>query len=75
MFERALKLDEAVMGADHPKVATDVHNLGMLFDQMGDKENAIAYEKRALAILQKTLPSDHPHIKIAQEHLDSLNES
>ena len=26
-----------------------------------------------MAILQKTLPPDHPYIKIVLEHLDSLN--
>ncbi len=75
MLERALEIDETAFGADHPSIATDVHNLGTLFDQMGDKENAISYEKRALAILQKTLPPDHPYIVTTLKHLDSLNES
>jgi len=75
MYERALKIDEAFFGLNHPNVAIRVHNLGTLFNQIGDKENAIAYEKRALAIFQKLLPPDHPNIKIVLEYLDSLNQS
>ena len=71
-YERALNIDEATYGPDHPNVATRIHNLSFVFEQMGDKKTAIAHEKRTLEILLKFLPPEHSYIKIAKEHLHSL---
>ena len=71
-FERALKIDEAAFGPDHPKVATRVHNLSMLLDEMGDKENATKYGLRATEIFLKFLPPEHPYIQITKQHLRDL---
>jgi tetratricopeptide (TPR) repeat protein len=35
-FERALKIDEAVYGPDHPVVATRVNNLGGVLKDLGE---------------------------------------
>ena len=34
-FERALAIDEKTFGPDHPDVATDVNNLGMVLQDPG----------------------------------------
>ena len=34
-FERALKIDEKVYGPDHPTVAIDVNNLGLVLQALG----------------------------------------
>ena len=76
-FERALRIDEAAFGPEHPDVATDINNLGaVLFDQ-GDVPRALPYLERALAIREATLGPDHPdtqesrrNVEIARSSLD-----
>ena len=48
-FERALAIDEAAFGPDHPNVAIRVNNLGMVLQDMGDLAGARAAFERALA--------------------------
>ncbi len=49
-FERALKIDEANFGSDHPNVAIRVNNLGMVMQDQGDLVGARAAFERALKI-------------------------
>ena len=49
-FERALAIDEASFGPDHPNVATDVNNLGTVLRDLGDLGRARAAFERALEI-------------------------
>ncbi len=49
-FERALKIDEATYGPDHPNVAIDVNNLGSVLQDLGDLAGAQAAYERALKI-------------------------
>ena len=51
-YERALAIDEAVFGAEHPEVATDVNNLGLVLKDLGDLAGARAAFERALAIFR-----------------------
>jgi tetratricopeptide (TPR) repeat protein len=73
-YERALRIDEAVFGPDHPEVATDVNNLAFLYKEMGDKLTARQLWERALAILEKFLPPGHPYIGIVKRALADLDE-
>ncbi len=41
-YERALKIDEAAFGPDHPKVAIRVNNLGSVMQDQGDLVGARA---------------------------------
>ena len=67
--ERALAIDEKSFGPDHPKVATDVSNLGLVLQALGDLPGARAALERTLRIWQKFLPADHPNIATARENL------
>ena len=48
-FERALGIDEKSFGPDHPNVATDVNNLGLVLRALGDLAGARAAFERALS--------------------------
>ena len=61
-FERALRIDEANFGPDHPKVATDVNNLGMVLQDLGDLAGAKAAFERALKIDEANFGPDHPNV-------------
>ncbi|MGH9845914.1 MAG: tetratricopeptide repeat protein, partial [Blastocatellia bacterium] len=40
LYERALKIDEAAFGTDHPRVAIDVNNLASVLKDLGDLASA-----------------------------------
>ncbi len=60
LFERALAIDEKVLGPDHPDTAGSLNNLGYLLRAQGDLAGARPYYERALAIREKALGPDHP---------------
>ncbi|HNJ42456.1 MAG TPA: CHAT domain-containing protein, partial [Acidobacteriota bacterium] len=53
---------EKVFGPDHPSVARGLSNLGLLYRNKGDVENAEIFFRRSLAIREKTLGPDHPEV-------------
>jgi tetratricopeptide (TPR) repeat protein len=63
-YERALALDEAAYGPNHPDVARDVNNLGLVLQDLGDLEGAKSAYARALAIDEAAYGPDHPKVAI-----------
>lgn len=74
ILERALRIDEAAFGSDHPSVARDVNNLASVLKDLGDLAQARALFERALAIIRKFLGDDHPNTKTVLRNLESLIE-
>jgi tetratricopeptide (TPR) repeat protein len=61
-YERALAIDEAVYGPDHPQVAIRVNNLGLVLRDLGELAGARAAYERALAIDEAVYGPDHPQV-------------
>ena len=62
LYRRALTIDEASYGPDHPEVATDLNNLaGLLYatNRLGEAEPLF---RRALAIDEASYGPDHPNV-------------
>jgi tetratricopeptide (TPR) repeat protein len=59
LYERALKIREDVLGAEHPDTAASINMLGVLLHERGDFDRAEALYKRALEIREKLLGSHH----------------
>ncbi len=72
--ERALKIDEAAFGPEHPKVARDVSNLGSVLAALGELPEARACYERALVICRKRLGDDHPKTALVRKNLSGLDE-
>jgi tetratricopeptide (TPR) repeat protein len=68
-YERALKIDEAAFGPDHPKVAIRVNNLGSVLRDLGDLAGARAAFERALKIAEAAFGPDHPKVAIRVNNL------
>ncbi len=68
-YARALAIDEALFGSDHPNVAIDANNLGSVLRDLGDLNGAQAALERALAIDQTHFGSDHLNIAIDANNL------
>jgi tetratricopeptide (TPR) repeat protein len=71
-YERALKIDEAVLGLDHPDVARDVNNLGSVLLDLGDIQGAKAAHERALKIRETVLGPDHPDVALDVGNLGNV---
>jgi tetratricopeptide (TPR) repeat protein len=52
MFERALQIDQATNGPDHPDIAVHLNNLGTVLRDLGDLDGAKVHLERALQIDQ-----------------------
>ncbi|MCF4130280.1 FxSxx-COOH system tetratricopeptide repeat protein, partial [Methylobacterium sp. SyP6R] len=61
LFERALAINERVLGSDHPATATSLNNLALLLQVQGDLNGARPLQKRALAIAERAQGPDHPN--------------
>ncbi|MFH1371767.1 MAG: tetratricopeptide repeat protein [Planctomycetota bacterium] len=62
MYKRALAIDEASFGKDHPDVAIDLNNLAQLYKATNRYPEAEPLMKRHLVIFIKfTRQTGHPH--------------
>jgi tetratricopeptide (TPR) repeat protein len=55
-------------GGEHPDVAQSLSNLAGLYQGTGRYVQAELLYQRALAILDKSLPSDHPNLAVVREN-------
>ena len=69
---RALAIDEAVLGTEHPDVATSLNNLAVLYRAQGRYREAEPLYQRALAIREQVLGPDHPHVAASLNNLAGL---
>jgi tetratricopeptide (TPR) repeat protein len=62
LYRRALTIDEASLGKDHPRVATDLNNLATLLRDTNRLGEAEPLMRRALAIDEASYGKDHPTV-------------
>jgi tetratricopeptide (TPR) repeat protein len=67
--EQALRLIEAALGPDHPRIATYVNNLGALLKESGNLTGARVNFERALKMDEVAYGSDHPKVAIRVNNL------
>ena len=53
----------------HPDVARDLNDLGLAWHTLGDHQKAIDCYEKAYAILEATLPQDHPSVQLVDTNL------
>jgi len=71
-MHRALAIDEASYGADHPNVAIRLNNLGRLLEATNRLFVAEPLMRRALAIFEASLGPDHPNTATVRGNLAAL---
>ena len=60
-------------GADHPKVATSLSNLALLYKIQGRYDEAESLYQRSLQIYEQIYGPDHPDVAIrSEEHTSEL---
>jgi tetratricopeptide (TPR) repeat protein len=59
-LKRSLALKEKALGADHPDVATTLHNLANVYQKAGKYDDAEPLYLRAISIRESRLGASHP---------------
>ncbi|MEN3336130.1 MAG: hypothetical protein V7641_5495 [Blastocatellia bacterium] len=72
LAERALAINEKVLGAGHPDTAEPLNNLALLYQAKGDYAKAEPFLIRALAINEKALGAAHPDTATSLNNLAAL---
>jgi tetratricopeptide (TPR) repeat protein len=72
LMRRALAIDEASYGADHPNVAIVLNNLAQLLQATNRLAEAEPLMRRALAIDEASFGAEHPNLAIRLNNLASL---
>ena len=62
LLERALAIDEAAYGPDHPNVALRLNNLALTLRDLGQPGTARPLQERSLAITEAAYGPDHPEV-------------
>jgi tetratricopeptide (TPR) repeat protein len=68
-FVRALAIEEAVYGPDHPRVARALTKLGEVQWGMGKLSDARATQQHALAIIEAACAPDNPEVAVVLSNL------
>jgi tetratricopeptide (TPR) repeat protein len=71
-YARALAIDEAAYGSNHPAVAIRVNNLGRVLKDLGDLPGAKAKFERAFVIDEAAYGPNHPNVATAVNNLGSV---
>ncbi len=71
-MRRALAIDEAAYGPDHPDVARDLNNLALLLKDTNRLQDAEPLMRRALSIDEFAYGPDHPRVAISLNNLATL---
>lgn len=74
-MQRALEIQERLLGPDHPAIASALNVLGAIHRSRGDQDAALAAQTRELAIRRAALPAGHPAIAVAANDLGLLEQS
>ena len=71
-FRRALRLQEARVGLEHPKVTVLLNRLGVICHHLGRSNEAEFLHRRALGIARQTRAADDPQIAASLQNLAAL---
>ncbi|CAB9531235.1 Kinesin light chain [Seminavis robusta] len=58
-YRKGLKIKQAVLGPDHPDVATSYNNIGSVLHEMGRFDEAVEEHKKALKIREEVYGANH----------------
>ena len=70
--KRALEIDEAALGKDHPTVAIRLNNLAALYQATNRLKEAEPLLQRVVKIFEKSLGEDHPNVATPLNNLAQL---
>jgi len=72
MYEEMLQILETKIGTEHHNGAAFIHNLAVLYFNMGDYKKALQNDQMALEITEKVLGPEHPDVAPILSNLAGL---
>ncbi len=73
-YERSLAIDRGILGDDHPRVASHLHNLAIVAQNMGDLRGAESLYRAAIAGEERAFGGEHPQTAAARGNYGLLLE-
>ncbi len=70
--QRALDIQEKLLGPDHPDVGTSLNNLATIYFNLEKYEKAEELFRRVLALIEKVQGKDHPDVAVALNNLANV---
>ena len=74
-YQKALVIDEKVLGLEHPNTAIRYNNIAAVYDNQGDYPKALEWYQKALVIDEKVLGLEHPNTAIKYNNIAGVYES
>ncbi len=74
-LNRALDIDKAVFGDNHPKVALRLNNIGGCLLNQGEYAKAMVEAERALIIDQANFGEEHPFVALDRNNIGGIWEA
>lgn len=68
-FEKALKICSSIIGPDHANVTASLHNIGLVYENIGEYEKAKELHEKALETREKTLGPHHVDVAASLRNL------
>ena len=59
-YAMCLRVQESVLGKNHPDTATTYNNIALVYDAQGSYDKALEFHAKALAIQEAVLGTNHP---------------
>ena len=72
LHQRALPINEAVYGSEHPDVATALNEVGGVLSNLGRAGEALPLQERALCIFEAAYGPDHSQTRQSREYVERL---
>jgi CHAT domain-containing protein/tetratricopeptide (TPR) repeat protein len=75
LYEKALAMKEAALGADHATLAPVLEALGALHKELGQPGQALTYLQRALEINERNLGENNPRVAVNLNDIAALHQA
>jgi tetratricopeptide (TPR) repeat protein len=75
LFMKNLRIKEQALGEQHPEVAKELINLGVLYNAQGRYEEAEALHRRSFTILERAIPEGREFARCLEEYASVLRKT
>ncbi|MCY1060543.1 serine/threonine-protein kinase [Nannocystis sp. SCPEA4] len=72
-YERALAIEEPILGPNHPRVAADLDELAQVRVALGEYAEAQVLHERVLPLLEQAYGPDHPELTLTLNYLAGVH--
>ena len=71
-YNKPLEIRLKTLGEEHPDVAASYHNIGNLYNDKGEYDNALEYYNKSFALSLKVFGEEHPDVAICYSNIGNV---